>query len=144
MGIGQHAALGPGQQALRILALHLPQLTGQASAPRPAETPAAMSPDQAVYEALVSSLQGAPVGGHPTTGPMVSALSDLPTLTGSAEAVPATPADVPMGAGAMPDSLGVGPDQLGATASPVSGGSHIGGDVWRHLISTLGRVGAPR
>lgn len=154
------SALGPGQRALKILALHLPQLAaarGAVGSTAPAAPKGPMSPDQAVYEALVSSLGGAPVGGHPTTPPIVAAMSDLPSLQG---VVPSGQTGTNLGpngewqpgvgelAPPTPDGQGVGGNGIVNSAAPgglsAPGGSHISEDVWRHLITTLGRVGAPR
>ena len=72
------SALGPGQRALKILAMHLPKMMGGLRAGAPsAPGHGGMSPDQAVFQALVQSIQGAPLGGHPTTGPLVDTFANL-------------------------------------------------------------------
>lgn len=70
------SALGPGQKALKILALHLPKMTG-AMAMRTAQAPSRLAPDAAVFRALVQSIQGAPTGGFPETDALVESLGQL-------------------------------------------------------------------
>ena len=136
-------ALGPGQRALKILAMHLPKMAG-ANVPRGTspQGPRGLSPDAAVFQALVQSLQGAPPGGFPTTAPLVETFGNLapehtPDVSGSVNETPTQPDAGPAG-----NFLGPNGEWLpgvGELAPPAPlGGVGNSNDIWHSLMSSIG------
>lgn len=118
------AALGPGQKALKILALHLPQI-GNANRGTSAPRGVGQSPEAVTFQSLVQALSDHPIGGLPTTGPLVGAFGNLP------------PEHTPTSLIGEDGEWQPGRDEL---APPVPDGRGIGGDGTMDFASLMSRL----